>query len=70
MKNKYNIGDKVWFIEQFTTVVVEHTVRGIILNRINNWIEYSFEESPLRMYTRWYKESLLFPTKEELLKSL
>lgn len=61
IETKYNIGDEVWFMFQGKVqsgYIVSITIYGdcIIYN--------------MRAYCLSFKESLLFPTKEELLKSL
>ena len=63
IKTKYNIGDEVWFIRNNKVTL------GFV--EIINIRHTTFEED-IEYYVlgNWYYESSLFPTKEELLKSL
>ena len=69
IETKYNIGDEVWYAnifgEPFKTKV-HGIVAEILGNRtfISNIVGYNEESCSL------IKESVIFPTKEELLKSL
>ena len=67
IETKYNIGDKVWYINwnqeivnESVTYIRTSSARGF--NYID--IEYGFGNAD------WKKERHLFDTKEELLKSL
>ena len=72
IKTKYNIGDEVWFDSGFIPT------KGIVIvvktenNKFSNDIIYEVETkewggsaTPVRLFERF-----IFPTKEELLKSL
>lgn len=63
IKTKYNIGDKVWFIHQNKCVSME--VENILMNGKDMYVQYTFNNNEI-----WLSENHLFPTKEELLKSL
>jgi hypothetical protein len=67
IKTKYNIGQKVWFAEEGDEKCEE--VFGIEVNVYKDklFIEYLFANDS---YPYGLNESELFPTKEELLKSL
>ena len=63
IKTKYNIGDEVWFVTQGKRIAHARIV-GIHITSTTLWTTYHFEDYAPRV------ESALFPTKEELLKSL
>ena len=65
IETKYNIGDKVWykgFEELFQDKITNIHIEIDILN--NTFIYYEFFDYTIK------EECELFPTKEELLKSL
>lgn len=69
IETKYNIGDEVWFIwENKVYVSFIEDVR-VKRNNKNIKIEYMVESMQKKDFGL-KKESDLFPTKEELLKSL
>lgn len=61
IETKYNIGDRVWFL--FQGKVQSGYIISITIYR--DYVVYNMRTNCLS-----FKESLLFPTKEELLKSL
>lgn len=64
IETKYNIGDEVWYC--LRGKIYHNVIDGITIDIVNGqvWIHYSWEgKFPM-------KECVLFPTKEELLKSL
>lgn len=66
IKTKYNIGDEVWFMFD------GKPLNGKI-NRISEYtikIEVIFEDGKEYLFSRDIKGFDLFPTKEELIKSL
>lgn len=63
IETKYNIGDEVWFTTQYQRPVKAKII-GIHIVGKSLYLTYLFEEYAPRL------ESALFPTKEELLKSL
>lgn len=67
IETKYNIGDEVWFAEEGDAIC--ETILGIEVNVYKDklFIEYLFANDS---YPFGLNESDLFPTKEELLKSL
>lgn len=62
IETKYNIGDEVWFKTSYLHIVSAKII-SIGVHGENDYI-YCFKDYSSRI------ESLLFPTKEELLKSL
>ena len=75
IETKYNIGDEVWFMDE------KGEIKSDIIHAISyyHWdITISPEEEIELQYCfnvpigrqSWYEEYELFPTKEELLKSL
>ena len=75
IETKYNIGDEVWFMDE------KGRIKSDIIHAISysHWdSSFSLEEEIELQYNfnipigrkSWYEESELFPTKEELLKSL
>ena len=71
IETKYNIGDKVWGlycrIKKFTIVGVRVTTKDVQKFCIKRFTETVIE---YLVDGEWVEESQLFPTKEELLKSL
>lgn len=72
IETKYNIGDNVWFDIGFTPTKGIVRVVKTENNKVSNDIIYEVETEdlgdsvvPVRMFERF-----IFPTKEELLKSL
>ena len=69
IETKYNIGDKVWLM--WNNKAVQSTVKEIFIEvkqkRISE--EYALEDR-ISEYHRALTSGELFPTKEELLKSL
>lgn len=63
IKTKYNIGDEVWFTTQYLRPVKAKII-GIHIVGKSLFLTDLFEEYAPRL------ECALFPTKEELLKSL
>ena len=64
IKQKYNIGDKVWVVED--RQAVEKVITGIFFKKENNSLFYKFD---FREYSDTH-EKYVFSTKEELIKSL
>jgi hypothetical protein len=69
IETKYNIGDEVWFASRLH--YIKGVISDIIINAYNNktMIVYGVEYKNYVGYSQ-KEESELFPTKEELLKSL
>jgi hypothetical protein len=72
IETKYNIGDVVWFYSGFTPTKAIVRVVKTENNKVSNDIIYEVETedwggslTPVRLFERF-----IFPTKEELLKSL
>jgi hypothetical protein len=71
IETKYNIGDKVWFMHQ-------NLAKSAIIVKIDIIVEISMNDTniykniwySLFNYQSSYAEQTIFPTKEELLKSL
>lgn len=69
IETKYNIGDEVWFI--WENIVQSAKIEGIWNITVNPeqlvtyQLDMMWRNAPLL-----FKENALFPTKEELLKSL
>lgn len=71
IETRYNIGDKVWFM-------YNNSVKCELIIKINALIEKDMNSTNIHItilyhlydYDTSYIESKLFPTKEELLKSL
>ena len=63
IETKFNIGDEVWFTTSYQRPV-KAKITGIHIVGKPLYLTYLFEEYVPRL------ESVLFPTKEELLKSL
>ena len=74
IKTKYNVGDKVWALykskaERFTIQCIDmHIVR--YETKMAYIMEAITDAENANVYTLVFKEHQLFPTKEELLKSL
>lgn len=67
IETKYNIGDEVWFAEEGDAICEEILSIEINVYKGKLFIEYLFANDS---YQFGLNESDLFPTKEELLKSL
>lgn len=68
IETKHNIGDEVWFINLRKEPMQAKIFRiNVEVRRKNIYVEYSLSNKEF-IVTR--KEDELFPTKEELLKSL
>ena len=71
IETKYNIGDKVWFIDDNKVKSATIITIGVFVERdmnsqyVSNSVQYNLYDFPYP-----YIENQLFPTKEELLKSL
>lgn len=71
IETKYNIGDKVWFIDDNKAKSATIITIGVFVERdmnsqyVSNSVQYGLYDFPYP-----YIENYLFPTKEELLKSL
>lgn len=67
MKNKYNIGDKVWVV--IKNKLQEEVVQGVAV--MGGVIYYRFGETiSAEYFFKEYPEPSLFATKEEYIKSL
>lgn len=66
INTKYNIGDEVWFRCPSGRIVCDKILAIWMVNILPDSQEVWYQ---LKRYTH-RKESILFPTKEELLKSL
>lgn len=70
IETKYNIGDEVWFMQDnkvcSDTITAIHTYRTETISNIT----YGFGKSIRSQIIAVINEQDLFPTKEELLKSL
>lgn len=70
IETKYNIGDEVWFMQDnkvcSDTITAIHTYRTETISNIT----YGFGKSIRSQIIAIINERDLFPTKEELLKSL
>lgn len=66
---KFNIGDKVWYANPLKDLF-ELTVYGIVAEVIDNKVLFDYRVGFDEHDTVLRKEEFLFPTKEELLKSL
>lgn len=69
IKTKYNIGDVVWYANPLKDLF-ELTVYGIVAEVIDNKVLFDYRVGFDEYDTVLRKEEFLFPTKEELLKSL
>jgi hypothetical protein len=69
IETKYNIGDEVWFMNENKAYVSFIEDVRVKRNNKNTKIEYMVESMQKKDFGL-KKESDLFPTKEELLKSL
>ena len=67
IKTKYNIGDEVWWIDN--NKVHQDYVKGIFFSMYGRPTDYTLYYK-LNQQLRDFDEEILFPTKEELLKSL
>lgn len=69
IETKYNIGDKVWCANIFGEPF-QLKIYGIAIEILGNRIFISYYVGLKEVSCTLKKEQLLFPTKEELLKSL
>lgn len=69
IETKYNIGDEVWFMNENKVYVSFIEDVRVKRNNKNTKIEYMVESMQKKDFGL-KKEQGLFPTKEELLKSL
>lgn len=70
IKTKYSIGDKVWF--KHNDLILEGEISSIAIKKYN-YISYRIVANVNQIGTYLtfnMEESKIFPTKEELLKSL
>ena len=67
IETKYNIGQEVWMLPSFIPIKVK--IYGIEIAVVDNRI-YTFYNVKDKIINHRMSESQLFPTKEELLKSL
>lgn len=70
IETKYNIGDKVWYVDKSAKCRV---VDAIKVEQKWRELEMGWVGEPVTKYwvdCEWWFESELYPTKEELLKSL
>lgn len=80
IETKYNIGDEVWVMYNNKPTCLTIAAMDIRLHQKQLWVIYyvePYEIDPLKMsnveyipYNRAFYEKDVFPTKEELLKSL
>lgn len=70
IKTKYNIGQEVWFIEDNKVCNKKITAIHLHIYESGSDISYSCSPSEFGKLLNSVNESKLFPTKEELLKSL
>lgn len=80
IETKYNIGDEVWVMYENKPTCLTIAAMDIGLHKKQLWVIYymqPYEIDPLKMsnveyipYNRAFYEKDVFPTKEELLKSL
>ncbi len=69
IKPKYNIGDKVWILEEGKAV--QKIVMGVVIVDNGKKVGYCLEELKETWYTHFYPhEPKLFETKEKLIKSI
>lgn len=69
-KPKYNIGDKVWRI--YAATAKELVVEGVLKTSKDEWM-YWVDLDTARTngdISGWQKERYIYPSKEELIKSL
>lgn len=69
IETKYNIGDEVWVSNVFGDTF-NVTIYGVMVEVIDNKVLIDYRVGFDRDYCHLRKEELVFPTKEELLKSL
>lgn len=71
IETKYNIGDEVWFMHDNSAKSAIVTKIDIVIEKgMNSTDVYKSTAYSLFNYCRYYTKDKLFPTKEELLKSL
>lgn len=68
IETKYNIGDEVWFI--LGNKARQGKILGITFNKLGNSLICYYYNVSVGVSHGSFNESDLFPTKEELLKSL
>ena len=71
IETRYNIGDRVWFMHDNKVkneIIIK--IDAVILKDMNCTGVHKSITYSLFNYSRCYAEDKLFPTKEELLKSL
>ena len=69
IETKYNIGDKVWFA-RFNKDIYLFEVIGVRITIFGSEVHIEYELVEEDGISCRFPEYLLFPTKEELLKSL
>ena len=80
IKTSYNIGDEVWVMYNNKPTCLTIAAMDIGLHQKQLWVKYymqPYEIDPLKMsnveyipYNRTFCEKDVFPTKDELIKSL
>lgn len=70
IETKYNIGDEVWFISDNEICNEKITAIHIHIGALCSFVTYSCEDTLIGQALNTVREEILFPTKEELLKSL
>lgn len=70
IETKYNVGDKVWLITHNT--ICNLTIKSIMVTSYPtfNSIKYGFGTTEKTRMFDFVEEKFVYPTKEELLKSL
>lgn len=70
IETKYNIGDEIWFMSDNEICNEKITAIHIHIDALGSFVTYSCEDTLIGQALNTVREELLFPTKEELLKSL
>lgn len=70
IETKYNIGQDVWLVAKNEIVKLRITSVNPIISENIKVIKYGFRKTPYTNLFELIEEKRLFPTKEELLKSL
>ena len=75
IETKYNIGDEVWVIagnkaQHLRIEAIEVSIEKAMITEDGGFSISEYKTSYSVGRGNWYKESDIFPTKEELLKSL